>query len=91
MVGGGFFRFCHWCTFRHDICFVAWTAMAKTKAQTRIDEVRKLDTKEFHKLFTAPKSQILMLLDFLEKGGDLHELAENVPSSQEKEGPSGHR
>jgi hypothetical protein len=38
--------------------------MAKSQVQTRIDEVRKLDTKEFHKLFTAPKSRILMLLEF---------------------------
>jgi hypothetical protein len=58
--------------------------MAKSQVQTRIDEVRKLDTKEFHKLFTAPKSRILMLLEFLEKGGDLKEMAENVPNNRKK-------
>lgn len=61
--------------------------MAKTQVQMRMDEIRELETKDFHKLFTAPKSRILMLLDFLENGGDLEQMAEDVPNNRKRGKP----
>jgi|GEM_PF-4800189 len=46
--------------------------------RTRINEIRNMATDDIHKVFISPKQRIMMLLDYLENGGDLKEMGAAV-------------
>jgi len=46
--------------------------------QERITNVRNMPTDDIHNLFISPKQRIMMLLDYLEKGGDLRVMAGKI-------------
>jgi len=46
--------------------------------QERIINVRNMSTDDIHNLFISPKQRIMMLLDYLEKGGDLKAMAGKI-------------
>ena len=46
--------------------------------QKRINDVRNMATDDVHTLFISPKQRIMMLLDYLENGGDLKAMAGKI-------------
>jgi len=46
--------------------------------QERISAIRNMATDDIHNLFISPKQRIMMLLDYLEKGGDLKAMAGKI-------------
>ena len=42
--------------------------------QKRINDIRNMATQDIHTVFISPKQRIMMLLDYLENGGDLKEM-----------------
>jgi len=50
----------------------------------RINDIRNMATDDIHNLFIPPKQRIMMLLDYLEKGGDLKVMAGKIHRKKEQ-------